>query len=137
MTTPTFQTWNMEVAQITEPELDGYASWMVKLALQNSTVMDALLGFSAFHLRHLNKSDKDMLYASLKFMNRAISQHARNIRSGITAQNAEICFATSTLIAFYTATSFPLLYNEENEETPILPLHWFRHWQGIRFILSK
>jgi len=51
----------------------AYGNWMVKPALETPSVMDALLGFFAFHLRYLNKADKEVFYTSLKFMTRAIS----------------------------------------------------------------
>jgi hypothetical protein len=114
-----------------------YANWMMRLAFETPIVMDALLGFSAFHLRHINKFDKEASYASLKFMTRAISQHAENIRSGITRENAEICFATSTLIAFHSASTYFLTRAEELNAAPVLPLHWFNHWQGVRVVLAE
>jgi hypothetical protein len=137
MTTPTFQARQMGDILISTSGGNIYANWMMRLALEAPSVMDALLGFSAFHLRHVNKADKQASYASLKFMTRAISQHAQNIRSGITPENAEICFATSTLIAFHSSTTYFLTRREEVNAVPILPLHWFSHWQGVRVILNE
>ena len=94
----------------------------MRLALETPSVMDAVLGFSAFHLRYINKLDRAS-NASLIFMTRAISQHAKNIRSGITRENAEICFATSTLIAFHSFSTYFLTRAEELNVAPVLPLH--------------
>lgn len=137
MTTPTFQARQMGDILISSSGGNIYANWMMRLAHETPSVMDALLGFSAFHLRHVNKLDKQAAYASLKFMTRAISQHAQNIRSGITPENAEVCFATSTLIAFHSSTTYCLTRAEEVNATPVLPLHWFNHWQGVRAVLAE
>lgn len=136
MTTPTYQARQRRDPFISISGGNIYANWMMRLALETPSVMDALLGFSAFHLRHINKDDKAASYASLKFMTRAIAQHAQNIRTGITPENAEICFATSTLIAFHSSTTYFLNRDEEANSSPVLPLHWFKHWQGIRVVLA-
>jgi hypothetical protein len=137
MTTPTFQARQRGDILISTSGGNIYANWMMRLALDTPSVMDAILGFSAFHLRHVNKCDKQASYASLKFMTRAISQHAQNIRSGITPENAEICFATSTLIAFHSSTTYHLTRHEKVNVVPVLPLHWFSHWQGVRVVLAE
>jgi hypothetical protein len=67
-------------------------------------------------------------------MTRAIPQHAKNIRSGITRENAEICFATSTLMAFHSSSAYFLTRAEEHNAAPVLPLHWFNHWQGVHVL---
>lgn len=136
MSTPTFQ--SRQLGGILIPASGGniYANWMVRLALETPSVMDAVLGFSAFHLLHINKDDKQAAFASLKFMTRAISKHAEHIRTGITPENAEICFATSTLIAFHSSTSYHLTDEDELNHAPVLPLNWFSHWQGVRVILA-
>lgn len=70
-------------------------------------------------------------------MTRAIPQHAKNIRSGITRENAEICFATSTLIAFHSSGTYFLTRAEEHNAAPVLPLDWFNHWQGVHVVLAE
>ncbi|KAH8791897.1 hypothetical protein BGZ57DRAFT_849242 [Hyaloscypha finlandica] len=137
MTTPTFQSRQMGDILVSTSGGHIYANWMVRLALETPSVMDALLGFAAFHLRHINKTDGEAAFASLKFMTRAISKHAENIRFGITPENAEICFATSTLIAFHSSTTYRLTHEEQLNQAPILPLHWFSHWQGVRVVLAE
>lgn len=72
-----------------------------------------------------------------KFMTQAISEHAKNIRSGIRHENAEICFATSTLIAFCSSSTYFLTRAEEQNAAPVLPLHCFNHWQGVRVFLAE
>lgn len=137
MSTPTFQSRQIGDILISISGGNIYANWMVRLALETPIVMDALLGFSAFHIRHINKDDKEAAFASLKFMTRAISNLAENIGSGITPENAEACFAVSTLIAFHSSTTYLLTHDKEVNRTPVLPLQWFSHWQGVRTILAE
>ncbi|KAE9380230.1 hypothetical protein N431DRAFT_449023 [Stipitochalara longipes BDJ] len=137
MTTPTFQARQTGDILITASGGNVYANWMLRLALETPSIMDAVLGFSAFHLYHINKADKQASFASLTFMTRAISKHAENLRCGITPDNAEICFAASTLIAFHSSTAQCLIQEEESNRAPVLPLRWFTHWQGIRAVLDE
>jgi len=123
MTTPSFQARQMGDILISAAGGNVYANWMIRLALETPSIMDAVLGFSAFHLHHINKADKQAAFASLTFMTRAISKHAENIRFGITPENAEICFAASTLIAFHSSSAQCLIRNEDGNHAPVLPLH--------------
>ena len=93
--------------------------------------MDSLLGFSAFHLRATRPIDNGMSEISHKYMIRAITGHAEDIRRGIRGRNAEVVFATSTLIAFHCSMSRKFLNLGDGP-----PLHWFRPYQGIRAILD-
>jgi hypothetical protein len=57
--------------------------------------MDALLGFSAFHLRLLYPSDLIISQASQKYMAKAITEHAKQLQGGVNEENAKVLFATS------------------------------------------
>lgn len=88
----------------TQNDLPGiWKNWIADLALKDHTVMDAVLGFSATNLRVLNPSDRVISQASYKYMLRAVTSHASQIRQGITEQNAEVLFATSTFMALFSS----------------------------------
>jgi hypothetical protein len=97
-------------------------NWIVRLATQNSNVMDALLALSAFHLRRLTNSDKTLTEAAHRYMLRAIAEHSKQVSQGITAENAETIFATGTFIAFHVTSES---INPLNNDGKFL-MHWFR-----------
>ena len=103
--------------------------WLMGLAVHSSGLMDALLGFSAFDLRQLEPGDKQLSYASHKYMTQAIMEHIRQLQRGITEENAEIVFAGSFILAIIAVGSHQYLFMEREED---LPLHWFLPWQGVR-----
>jgi hypothetical protein len=106
-----------------------YANWVIKLALGTPSVMDALFSFSAFHFHILNE-DKKIISRLIQIHNPGhIPNTLRTsvISSGITPDNTEVCFATSILIVFHTASSYHLLCDEEAQVVPILLPHWFCH----------
>lgn len=104
--------------------------WLMSLALSSSSLMDALLGLSAFNLRRLIPSnDKQISIASHKYMTGAISAHVKHLQQGITKDNAEVIFAESFTIASIAVGSHQYLCPDCNED---LPFHWFRPWQGVR-----
>lgn len=67
---------------------------------------------------------------SQKYMLRAISAHAEDLRRGINSKNAETVFAASTFIAFHS--SFSQRFQTDRKGPP---LHWFRAYQGVRAVL--
>lgn len=80
-----------------------WKQWVASLAMTDHTLMDAILGFSATNLRALYPSDRLVAQASYKYMQRAISNHAEQVRQGITDENAEVLFATSTFMALFSS----------------------------------
>lgn len=115
---------------------NAYARWVTDLAMRTPELMDALLGFAAFNLRQLqpvDKEDSELSYASHKYMTQAITAHSQQLRQGISDQNAEILFAGGSLIAFIAVSSHEYLSPEDDD---LLPLHWFRPWQGVRAIVK-
>lgn len=106
-------------------------NWIVRLAIESPNLMDALLGFAAFHLRHLNASDKEVTEAAHRYMMRAIVEHGNQVRKGITAENGEVVFATSTFIAFHVTSE--RITPDGNDGSM---MHWFHPWEGIRALLA-
>jgi hypothetical protein len=103
-------------------EKAAWFNWIVRLAIENSTVMDSLLAVSAFHLRRLTASDRSLTETAHRYMLRAIAEHSKQVSQGITSENAEIIFATSTFIAFHvTSESINPLNHDGNSLA-----HWFR-----------
>jgi hypothetical protein len=94
-----------------------WAAWMAGLAPTDQTLMDALLGFSAFHLQAHSTPDPKINKASHVYMSRAIRGHAVQLRQGVKADNVEVMFATSTFVAFYS--SMNLRFVEENDAPPL------------------
>jgi hypothetical protein len=94
--------------------------------------MDALLGFSAFHLGVSRTWDLGMSQISQNYMVRAIRGHACEIKEGINEKNAEAAFATSTFIALHASFSRRFL-----DPTIGPPLHWFHPFQGCKAILES
>lgn len=90
-----------------------WSVWVQGLAIKSPSLMDALLGFSAFHLRSQNPSDQVMARASHSHMVRAISEHAKVLRGGVNADNAQVLFATSTFIAFHAFAGQRFLHGSE------------------------
>lgn len=109
-----------------------WTSWIISLSLSSPSLMDAILGLSAYHLRYLNASDKAIYAASHKYMARAIDHHARQLRDGINSENAEVIFATSAFIAFHSASEGGFLVCDNQG----IVTHWFHPWQGIRAVLE-
>ncbi|CAG8970990.1 hypothetical protein HYALB_00007658 [Hymenoscyphus albidus] len=120
------------LGQVASPKSskNPWSDWILRLAIESPNLMDALLGFAAFHLRHLNASDKEITEAAHRYMMRAIVEHADQVRKGITAENAEVVFATSTFIAFHVASE--RLTPDEKDGSM---MHWFQPWDGIRALL--
>lgn len=93
---------SMQLPQNDPPRLalqSIWKQWIAGLAMKDDTLMDALLGFAATNLRVLCPSDRKVANASYHYMLRAITSHAKQVREGINAQNAEVLFATSTFMA--------------------------------------
>jgi Fungal specific transcription factor domain len=80
-----------------------WKQWVAGLAMKDHTLMDAVLGFSAANIGALNPSDRLVSQASYKYMLRAITGHAKQMRQGINDQNAEVLFATSTFMALFSS----------------------------------
>jgi hypothetical protein len=60
-----------------------WSTWITDLAVNTPTLMVALLGFSAFHLRYLSPFDQTISEASHKYMLRAITSQAKQLREGV------------------------------------------------------
>jgi hypothetical protein len=109
-----------------------WTKWIVRLAVETPHLMDALLAFSAFHLRHVTNPDRSLTETAHRYMLRAIAEHSRQVSQGITSENAETVFATSTFIAFHVASE--QLAPSGNDGKSLM--HWFQPWDGIRSLLA-
>lgn len=105
-----------------------WSTWIAEESVGNPILMDAVLGFSAFHLRHLNDADPAVCKASHMYMARAIRSHNENLQEGINEENADSVLAVASLILFHASVNQPYLNGPE--EGYRLPLHWFRPYQG-------
>lgn len=97
--------------------------------------MDALIGFSAFHLRLLYPSDLVISQASHKYIAKAIAEHARQLRDGVNEENAEVLFATSMFISFH-ASVYHHLPESDSGDCHATLLHWFRPYRGTKAVLT-
>ncbi|UPK97389.1 hypothetical protein LCI18_008324 [Fusarium solani-melongenae] len=102
----------------------SWAFWIVQEASRSPSVMDALLGFSAFHLRRHHKHDETLRDASHRFMARAIRRHREQLRAGFNDSNAASIVATCALVTFHSSVNHSLLSLDDGGHR--LPVHWFR-----------
>ncbi|KAL6412319.1 hypothetical protein AUP68_04704 [Ilyonectria robusta] len=109
-----------------------WAFWIVEEAVQSPHVMDALLGFSAFHLRRYAKSDQTLQEAAHKYMDRAIRHHREQIQIGFDEKNAVSIAAASALVSVYSSVNRSYLASGVGPQSP---LHWFRSLEmGIQVL---
>lgn len=101
----------------------SWAFWIVQEASQSPSVMEALLGFSAFHLRRHHKHDEALRDASHRFMARAIKRHREQLRAGFNDSNAASIVATCALVTFHSSVNHSLLSPDDGGHR--LPVHWF------------
>ncbi|KAH8738426.1 hypothetical protein BGZ61DRAFT_489336 [Ilyonectria robusta] len=104
-----------------------WSIWTVDMAVNSATVMDAVLGFSAFHLRRLGSRDLDICEASHKYMIRAIRSHKEQVQLGLNESNAAPMIVSCALILFHTTMNQDFLTIKSG---PQLPLHWFHPFQS-------
>ncbi|KAL6362112.1 hypothetical protein LRP88_05596 [Fusarium phalaenopsidis] len=102
----------------------SWAFWIVQEASRSPSVMEALLGFSAFHLRRHHKHDETLRDASHRFMARAIQRHREQLRAGFNDSNAASIVATCALVTFHSSVNYSLLSSDDGVHR--LPVHWFR-----------
>ncbi|KPM38692.1 hypothetical protein AK830_g7860 [Neonectria ditissima] len=105
---------------------NAWSFWIIEMAVQSPGVMDAILGFSAFHLRRLGNTDFSVREASHKYMVKAIRSHTEQLQSGINEDNAAPMIASCALILFHTSVNHNYLSNSNGYQ---VPLHWFRPFQ--------
>ncbi|KAH8816212.1 hypothetical protein F5884DRAFT_213946 [Xylogone sp. PMI_703] len=110
-----------------------WSTWVSTLAVSTPSLMDAIIGFSAFHLRLLSPDDKSISQASHKYMARSIVRHSKELQLGINERNVETLFATSVFIALHASVSQRFLAGAEEEK---LPVHWFRPYRGVKALLD-
>ncbi|KAH6867688.1 hypothetical protein B0T10DRAFT_502229 [Thelonectria olida] len=111
------------------PAQTVWSTWIVEVAARTPSVMDAVLGFSAFHIRRFDEFDRGVREASHKYMARAIRSHAERLHSGINESNAAPIIAACAIILFHGSVNQIYLSGKAEHQ---LPLHWFRPFQSAR-----
>lgn len=101
----------------------AWSKWIASLAVATPSVMDAVLGFSAFHLRRLGENNKEMREASHMYMALAIRSHKEQITAGFNNDNAAALVACGALILFHTTVNQSYISSTSDHQ---LPLHWLR-----------
>jgi hypothetical protein len=126
---------------------DHYSRFAIDIACSNSSIMDALLGVSAFSLRRaylppLSTSisshvpsvfEQRLIKASHLYMSRAISAHRTLISAeGVTPENGDVVLAASLLITIHAAGSARFLSTPVPSPEKRIPIHWFKQLKGLK-----
>lgn len=114
------------------------------MALEGRTyLIDAILSVAALHLRFKNPEDKVMIEASHAYSASTLAQYCASLNKGITAENADALFLTSSLIAFQATASRLFAKDDGDPADPgdptsryALPLTWFHAFQGVKTIVA-
>ncbi|KXH50037.1 hypothetical protein CSIM01_07295 [Colletotrichum simmondsii] len=134
----------------------SWSSWITDLAVTDNTLMDAVVGFAAFHLRRSSALDDGgdacgysstyaaaISEASHAYMARAIEAHSKQIvREGINAQNAPVVMATCTIIMFHNSANQSFLDSSGPEAGAgegagfRVPHHWFTPFRNVNALLK-
>ncbi|KAF5011147.1 hypothetical protein FDECE_2711 [Fusarium decemcellulare] len=111
-----------------------WSGLLLDLALIEPSLMDAILGVTAFHLRRLVPYDKQISHASHAYMARAIKSHTEQVNRGFTIDNAPTLLATGTLIMFHASANQGFL--DQAKPGARLPLHWFYPFRNANILLQ-
>jgi hypothetical protein len=126
---------------------DRYSRFAIDIACSDPSIMDALLGVSAFSLRRaylppLSTSlsshapspfEQRLIKASHLYMSRAISAHRTLINTeGVTPENGDVVLAASLLITIHAAGSARVLCAPFPSPEKRIPIHWFRQLKGLK-----
>ncbi|KAI8651840.1 hypothetical protein NCS55_01430600 [Fusarium keratoplasticum] len=111
-----------------------WSGWLLDLALIEPSLMDAILGVTAFHLRRLAPYDKQISDASHVYMARAIKSHTEQVNRGFTTENAAALLATGTFIMFHASANQAFL--DQSRSGYRLPLHWFYPFKNANKLLQ-
>lgn len=115
----------------------AWSKWIGNLAVATPDVMNAVLGFSAFHLRRqVGEDDMEVREASHRYMALAIRSHAEEIARGFGEDNAATLIACGALILFHTSVNQSFISGKAGHQ---LPMHWFRPFQtaAVFFNLTR
>lgn len=104
---------------------------------------DAILSVAALHLRSLNPNDKSIVRACHAYAASTFSEYCTSLNDGVTENNAEALFLTSSLIGFQ-ATAARLFTKDDAEHDSTgsssrytLPLAWFHAFQGVKTVVAS
>lgn len=136
--------------------------WSIQLACRHRSVMDALLGVSAFHLRSSfssssssfptstlpeSKLEREVIRASHHYMGRAIATHRKLVREeGITEKTGDAVLASCLFITYHTTGSQKFLgypqpaaiasHDDRDREKCRVPLHWFIPMKTLKDMIN-
>ncbi|KAK4145457.1 uncharacterized protein C8A04DRAFT_35735 [Dichotomopilus funicola] len=115
---------------------------------------DAILAVAALHLRSLRPNDKELIRASHAYMAASLAEYSSALTKGISHENAESLFLTSTLIAFQSTATRVFMKDEvsvgaghdgdaeagRRRDHPSgcysIPFSWFHSFQGVKAITA-
>ncbi|UPL03546.1 hypothetical protein LCI18_014480 [Fusarium solani-melongenae] len=111
-----------------------WSGWLLDLALIEPSLMDAILGVTAFNLRRLAPYDKQISNVSHVYMARAIKSHTEQVNRGFTTENVAALLATGTFIMFHASANQAFLGQSRSGYR--LPLHWFYPFKNANKLLQ-
>lgn len=109
-----------------------FETWSTQTVFRNSSAANALLMFSAFTLRRLDRNDQVLWQASHQYLRRAIASHAVEVEKGVTSLNADAVFLSSIFIAYASVSGVQYLSPAAEDLTS--SISWFAPWRGVRTI---
>ncbi|KAF7891329.1 uncharacterized protein EAF02_001654 [Botrytis sinoallii] len=138
--------------------------WVIQLACRHRSVMEALLGVSAFHLRSSfssssspfptstipeSQSEREVIKASHHYMGLAIATHRKLIiEEGVTEKTADAVLGSCLFITYHATGSQKFLNQahnaelssssntERHRETCRVPLHWFVPMKSLKDMIN-
>ncbi|APA08617.1 hypothetical protein sscle_04g033870 [Sclerotinia sclerotiorum 1980 UF-70] len=136
--------------------------WVIQLACRHRSIMDALLGVSAFHLRSSfssasspfptstipeSKFERDVIRASHHYMGRAIAAHRKLvIEEGVTERTGDAVLGSCLFIMYHAAGSQKFLgyahpstlslHNNTDAQNFRVPLHWFVPMKSLKDMMN-
>ncbi|CAD6449403.1 0d7cdde0-28ae-462f-a86f-f7fb82b723fa [Sclerotinia trifoliorum] len=136
--------------------------WVIQLACRHRSIMDALLGVSAFHLRSSfssasspfptstipeSKFERDVVRASHHYMGRAIAAHRRLVvEEGVTERTGDAVLGSCLFIMYHAAGSQKFLGHAHPSTVSLnenidaqnfrVPLHWFVPMKSLKNMMN-
>ncbi|TGO18305.1 hypothetical protein BPAE_0389g00010 [Botrytis paeoniae] len=138
--------------------------WIIQLACRHRSVMEALLGVSAFHLRSSfsssssafptstipeSKSEREVIKASHHYMGLAIATHRKLIiEEGVTEKTADAVLGSCLFITYHSTGSQKFLnqahnsalssnsHTERDRQLCRVPLHWFVPMKSLKDMIN-
>ncbi|KAB8293898.1 hypothetical protein EYC80_009374 [Monilinia laxa] len=153
----------VDITDVSQPfSVCNVSLWSIQLACRHRSVMDALLGVSAFHLRSSfssssspfpsstlpeSKLEREVIRASHHYMGRAIATHRKLVmEEGITEKTGDAVLASCLFITYHTTGSQKFLgyphpatipsHTNRDREKCRAPLHWFIPMKTLKDMIN-